>query len=589
MGNVSTFGSFTTARLGIYASQKALEVVGNNIANINTVGYTRQILNQKSLYVGGSDRYTSSMGDIRVGSGALCTGVSQLRDPYLDIRYRNELSSVGSMDSKLAGLEQLAGIFDEVGKGEDGEGFMEAQFNNLIQQLQNLVTQGAGKDDYDALVKSSSASLVKLFNSCAEQLKTLQKNQETSLRQDVDTVNDILKDIRELNTAIKKSQIHGNDALELKDERNMAIDKLSQYMKIDVSYVEEDMGGGLTVEKLVIKMAGNDPLSPTRNSVLVDGDYATQLSIAQVPDPDDPAAVIDSPNFDIALGALTNQGGNTQDGSVAVTLGDNDLHGALQSSREILTEEGEYASADDLARDPNSATKRGIPYYQNSLDSLANKFATVLNDANTMDPDVIYKKDAGGDFELDPDGNRILKDEYAYYNGGALFSNNGSGDEAGGITAANISISQSWANGKVHVLQSKEPHDTEQSTDNSNLHHILYLMKADQGYAPGDIQAGDDANSKDTPYYTGSFQGMLGHISSTLANDAKTTASMLKNHTAAANELFVNRSAVSGVDLNDEAMGMMQFQKSYSAACRLLTTMDQMLDKLINGTGVAGL
>ena len=112
MSNISTFGTFGTARLGIYASQKALEVVGNNISNINTPNYTRQVLNQKALHVGGVDHYTMSS-DVRVGAGALVTGVSQLRDPYLDIRYRNEMSNVGAADAKLAGLQELAGIWRE--------------------------------------------------------------------------------------------------------------------------------------------------------------------------------------------------------------------------------------------------------------------------------------------------------------------------------------------------------------------------------------------------------------------------------------------------------------------------------------------
>ena len=50
----------------------------------------------------------------------------------------------------------------------------------------------------------------------------------------------------------------------------------------------------------------------------------------------------------------------------------------------------------------------------------------------------------------------------------------------------------------------------------------------------------------------------------------------------------MSRDSVSGVDLNDEAMNLMQYQKSYSAACRLMTTLDELLDKLINGTGIAG-
>ena len=64
----STFGSFNTVRLGIYAAQKGLDVTGNNITNINTAGYTRQRLDQVSLITSASDRYYSPY-KTRVGQG----------------------------------------------------------------------------------------------------------------------------------------------------------------------------------------------------------------------------------------------------------------------------------------------------------------------------------------------------------------------------------------------------------------------------------------------------------------------------------------------------------------------------------------
>ena len=100
MSSVSTFGAFTMAKLGIYASQKAMQVTGNNITNVNTVGYTRQQLDLQSLYIGGADRYSSKW-DMKVGSGVISTGVSQIRSPYLDIRYRVEQSNVGMIEKKL--------------------------------------------------------------------------------------------------------------------------------------------------------------------------------------------------------------------------------------------------------------------------------------------------------------------------------------------------------------------------------------------------------------------------------------------------------------------------------------------------------
>ena len=65
----------------------------------------------------------------------------------------------------------------------------------------------------------------------------------------------------------------------------------------------------------------------------------------------------------------------------------------------------------------------------------------------------------------------------------------------------------------------------------------------------------------------------------------KSNETLLNNYDVTATELDVSRESFYGVDLNDEAMNLMQYSKSYSAACRLMTTIDSVLDKLINGTG----
>ena len=136
MSFIGTFGMFTTVRMGIYTSQQGLNLTGNNIANINTVGYTRQTLDLKSMNAAGVDRYTDS--NTRIGSGAYVTGISQMRDPYLDIRYRTEAASVGYMDTKLSNLNDLAAILDEVGAGDDENGIISAQFSDFLATLENL-------------------------------------------------------------------------------------------------------------------------------------------------------------------------------------------------------------------------------------------------------------------------------------------------------------------------------------------------------------------------------------------------------------------------------------------------------------------
>ncbi len=784
MSTITTFGAFNAARLGIYVSSRAMDVVGNNISNINTEGYTRQKVDQSSLYLGGSDRYVSRM-DQRIGQGAVISKVSQYRDPYLDIRYRNETTNVGAMDQKQYYLEQLSGILDEVAMGTDGEGIIEAQFNDLISQMEALAApDGAGKDNYDTLVRESAKALCQKFNKKANDLQDLLERETKNFKEiTLPKVNRILTNIQDLSESIRKIDLHGGSALELRDRRNLLLDELSEYMKIDVTYEQEDLGDGLSVEKMKVTTA----TEPKRE--LIDGIYVTQLSIRQVPGVDENGKPIsmDSPTLDLDLAPLTDPKGKervktvlnpksgtldvgddyktirptieptelptmsmtepekvqrptepkevkepkapevpddpndpkylkklekyqeklknyndyltkkaqydkdkeaydaykeerkkynealdqyekemkaykkadnqawddaweatkercetafqdfkkntdepatTEDGKAlfnyayekrvsyvmdkdgnrslqytfiqssqyksgggVVELGDNELYGRLQSDRDMLTEKGEYATKADEAIDPQAAIKRGIPYYQKALDTLAAEFAKVMNEANTIpDEELYYSRKDGDDLIFtDAQGNDlaagaepVLREEYKTYNGGTLFSNSSNNSDPEGITAANISISDDWARSLTRMLKTKEP-GNKNSTENDNLKDILAELLSDQ-----EFRCNTDRPDVD-PFFVGSFQEMLTeNMSGTLAMDRSTTKKMLDNYGLMQDELFTDRDSVTGVDLNDEAMNMMQLQKSYSAACRLMTSVDEMLDKLINGTGVAG-
>ena len=285
MATLGTFDSFTTARLGIYAAQHGLRVTGNNISNINTAGYTRQRVDQVSFKTGGNDRYASFM-DRHIGSGALVRSINQIRDPYLDIRYRNTSSSTAYYDTKLSGLQEIAAILDEVGKGgkdgddaTKGDGLLYAQLLELADQLR---AYGASPtSDNNTLIRSAAETLTALFQNYAGRLEQVRKDTEKDLVKNVEGANEILKNIRDLNKSIRDAELHGDKALELRDERNRQIDALSEYMHIKVEYTMEDVGAGIQVEKLTISLANDnpDPKVETDSSVLVDGLYATQLSI----------------------------------------------------------------------------------------------------------------------------------------------------------------------------------------------------------------------------------------------------------------------------------------------------------------------
>ena len=297
---ISTFGGFSTAKLGIRSSQQGLQITGNNITNINTTGYTRQRINQVSLYGGATDRYASQT-DIRMGMGSLVTSISQIRDPFLDIRYRNEACNVGFLDQKTSHLEEVKHILDEVMK--DG---IHTGLEDIRTQLQNLTKNPTGQEN-DELVRGACQKLVSLLNKYAADLQGQKQDALQGFHQNVDEVNKILTQIRDLNVEIRKSQLHGDPALEMLDNRNLLIDKLSEMTKIKVTYSEEKISAGISVDKLTIELdaPGQDP---TNRPVLIDGSFANKLEIKPLGPDGKPDASVEE--YDIRLGGLTDTNGD---------------------------------------------------------------------------------------------------------------------------------------------------------------------------------------------------------------------------------------------------------------------------------------
>ena len=482
----------------------------------------------------------------------------------MDIAYRNAQSNVGQEDTTLAWLDEVAAVLDEVGDGDDDNGVIYNQIQTVIDQLSQMITEGAGHDEYDTLVRTAAQGLTNLFNTYANDLEKVKERLEGSLDQDVKTVNELLKNIQEYNEQIRKADIRGDSALELRDQRNLALDQLSYYMKINVKYEMVDVGSGTMVENLVVTLDNDNTPAGTHEHELINGMYVTQLSVGD-----------EVGGYDISLSPLKDRDGNQKDPTIKddVIINEGDLLGALQGSRDMLNGAGEFAAGGQ------DSDVRGIPYYQKSLDLLANEFARVMNEAN------------------------VIRDENGLITGGGILFDAGDGSNKWGeiidgnnnrvvITAANISISDAWSTGDTKLLCSRKDDAASGATD--NLTHILAELTSkdhkfytealrDPAFDPEKPPAGT------TPIFTGSLQDMFLNIGSVLGNDISSTTVVLTSYATTADGLYMDRDAVSGVDLNEEAANMMQYQKAYSAACRLMTALDQALDKLINGTGVVGL
>ena len=228
----SSFAGFTTAQLGMSASQAALNVIGQNISNINVKGYTRQRVDLSSFNVTTGPRKWGSVNDTFIGNGVIVNHIEQVRDSYLDLRFRTEMSSVGYYDKTLAALEDLQAVLDEV----DKQGSIHNQLEAIFKALNEFNPQAAN-NEFQNMAKTEMQLLTQYFNNYANRIEQTKNENLVEFRdQTIPSINHILEDISNLNKSIRENEIMGNPALELRDERNLLLDELSEYVKIEVTY-----------------------------------------------------------------------------------------------------------------------------------------------------------------------------------------------------------------------------------------------------------------------------------------------------------------------------------------------------------------
>ena len=548
----SSFAGFTTAQLAMRASQKALDVTGQNIANINTKGYTRQRLDLISFSTGrGVSKYESSL-NVKVGSGVLTTGLSQIRDPFLDIRYRNEVANAGTQDQKLVIMKNQKTEIDEVTKNGS-----QSQISDIATMLQKLSSE-VGNSEFDSMVKSSSDVLTKMFNQYAKQLDSIRAEHETNLDIDIGTINDLLSNIHKLNETIKINHIHGNSALELQDQRNSLIDELSGYMKIEVKYEIEQITDQVSVEVPKISLVGETGKIP-----LIDGNFKTEISKETAADgktnikmtmPD----IITAPVPPATDPVVTPQA--PQEITEDITAG------TVKGILDMLNRSGEF--------DAGTETVRGIGYYQKSLDLLASKFAEAFNKANR---EPVFNAD--GTPQLDGSGNPVFTEKNLF----ASSEKDALGNPLP-ITAKNIAISEEWNNGQIGITASVKHNSPTGSND--NILNMISMLSEKMEYKVSVTDAGGVTTEKSL--FTGSFQEMFTNTGSMLALDVKSTTSLLDNYVTISDEVANMRDNISSVSLDEEGMNILHYQKSYNAAARLMTALDEALNTVINSMGIVG-
>lgn len=253
---------------GLMASQTALDIVGQNVTNANTEGYTRKRLNLES-----ANRQDVRFGEM--GFGVDMMEVEAIRDQLLDKQIQEVATDIGGAevtDTILGKIEDIVSEPSDTSLSSAMEEFWDAW-----QDLSNAPSDMTARQ----AVIDSSLTLVGRFNTLSTSLSTLRSNTNEEIVADVDKVNQLLTDIAALNTTIASAELsQGMNANDSRDSRELKLKELSKY--VDVSYIEDRQGRYLVSSSgsLLVSAEGATTLNVERaNLTLADGTEYAQVSL----------------------------------------------------------------------------------------------------------------------------------------------------------------------------------------------------------------------------------------------------------------------------------------------------------------------
>lgn len=228
--------SFNAGVSGLRSAQASLNTTSHNIANAHTPGYTRQ------QNVVTDSFYQNTLGAhnnmLQVGTGTVIVDTRQIRNTFLDARYRLEFGRQGFYEeNQKASLE----VEDMLGELE-GEQF-KVGLTGLWEAFEEL-----SKTPGDIVKKDEMIAAAELFIQRAQvlrgQLNTYQTSLNSEVMRQVDAINDLVSQVNELNKVIRRYEAGGETANDYRDKRNQCLDELSHYINFETN---EEKDGVITI------------------------------------------------------------------------------------------------------------------------------------------------------------------------------------------------------------------------------------------------------------------------------------------------------------------------------------------------------
>ncbi|MER2261229.1 MAG: flagellar hook-associated protein FlgK [Psychrobacillus sp.] len=528
----STFMGLETSKRGLYTQQSALYTTGHNISNANTAGYSRQRVNMEATlgFPGAGLNAPKIPGHL--GTGVQAQSVQRIRDSFIDTQYRQEANKLGYWESRSSAITQMEDVLNE--PSDYGLAKSMDEFWRSLQDLSVNPENGGAR----AVVVQRGIAVADSFNYMHKSITQIKDNAAKEIGISLKDVNSILQQVASLNEQIKAIEPNGYMPNDLYDARDTLLDELSTYFPIETSN-EKSGGNALAIAEgsVTVKLKVNG-----ESIELINGkefkEFRTSPSLAK---PGGDSMTPTGPVTGLNLVKVNADGSDGPAETISIS--------SLNDTGKIKSTINSYGYVN-----PAGEEKGLFPDMITKLNDMAKAFAEEFNK--------IHKgtADKGSDIY----GKK----------GEAFFTNKADNSEAG-ITAENIYISSEIIKdpGKIAASDSKPGAPGDAEPGNGKFALVLANMKFASLSELGDVSA--------QTY----FEGLIGQ----LGVDGQQAVRLEFNSATLQQAVSERRASVSSVSLDEEMTNMIIFQQAYNASARMITVVDETLDKIINGMGRVGL
>lgn len=604
------FSTFNIAKRGMNLQQKSIDVTSHNIANSNTVGYSRQRAKiETSRPFGGTSR-GSSVGAGQLGTGSQIQAIERVRDNFLDYQVRGENAVLGKYDMRNNYLYEVESVFNE--PSETGLSTLMGKFFDSFQELSKQPNSSNAR----TVVAQQSAALADALNATYTKLEGLQTNAQDMLKSSVTEVNSMLEQLDRVNQEIISVTVSGNTPNDLMDKRDLLLDQLSYKFGIQVDKkefngvdVKPTSSGTMKADTLVNSSPNGDVsrFSYVSDVKLDESDLSGRTYIVTYYKNGNMDSEANKQTLKVS-GITLEQAKEIKDSRVIWA----DSNGQAVRGDGYPIRDGDTIGYSELMMfKPETGSISGIVSvqkdiedYMNQLNKLAKALAFSVNAVHSGIEDPLNNT---GDVDKDYLPFFVNKDVASYRSNGTLSNLDFTLKAEEEITAKNISINKEILEDvmkiktKTHDYLYKYTNENIMDGDSDGARALSIAKLRDSLIRIQDIN--ESVNSRSDMFdknkggnsltnnglnVESSTSGMKidSYFKDTidrLGVQAQETQRMVTNQEDLLYSIEESRASVSGVSLDEEMANLVQFQHAYNANAKIIATVDELLEVIING------